>query len=332
MAENGTPFAPIPSQRRRSGAAMTTRELTLSEGNERDIRSFTRSLKSRNRSGRTIQGYTEAILQLAVFHGGADVIDLKQGDIEEYINDVLAHWSGTTAGVRFRSLRAFYNWAVEQGFIDTSPMARMKEPTAEDKPIPIIPDDDLKALLKACSGRSFEDRRDTAIIRVFCEPGSPRVAEMAGLEIRRAVGDREVSDVDLKRDMITLHGKGNRVRVIPFGAKTGTALDYYTRARAKHKLVKLRAFWLGSRGTGLTVSGIAQMLERRSDQAGIEKIHPHQLRHTAAHVWADEGGSEGDAMNLFGWLSPEMPRRYGKSAAIDRAQRASRRMSPADRL
>jgi site-specific recombinase XerD len=138
--------------------------------------------------------------------------------------------------------------------------------------------------------------------------------------------------LDLRHDQVTIHGKGDRVRVIPFGAKTGQAIDRYLRQRVKHRDVKLPALWLGARGMGLTPSGLTQMLRRRAGQAGVGHVHPHQLRHTAAHVWADSGGSEADAMVLFGWRSPEMPRRYGRSAATERAQRAARRISPADRF
>ncbi|MEU1395919.1 tyrosine-type recombinase/integrase [Micromonospora zamorensis] len=92
------------------------------------------------------------------------------------------------------------------------------------------------------------------------------------------------------------------------------------------------ALWFRARGKPLTASGLYQMLERRAKQAGIGHIHPHQLRHTSAHNWRVAGGSESDAMVLFGWVSPEMPRRYGRSAEVERAQMAARRISPADRL
>jgi integrase len=43
------------------------------------------------------------------------------------------------------------------------------------------------------------------------------------------------------------------------------------------------------------------MLERRSTQAGIPRIHPHQLRRTSADMWlAESGGDETSAMRLFG--------------------------------
>jgi site-specific recombinase XerD len=296
----------------------------MSDANELLAASYDRELRSKNRAERTRQSYFEALDQLAAFHNGADVTTLIKVDIQNYLNHVLTYWKGSTAANRFRSLRAFYNWAVAEGIIDVSPMAGMVEPSIEDKPIPVLDDDLIKALLKSCTGSGFRDRRDTAIIRVFCEPGSPRVAEMAGMQ---------VTDVDLRRDMITVTGKGRKTRSFPFGAKTGQALDRYLRVRGKHPDAKLPDLWLAfRRGVPLTPSGIGQMLDRRGDQAGVGHIFPHQLRHTAASDWADRGGSEADAMALFGWTSPEMPRVYGRSAQVERAQRASRRMSPADRL
>jgi site-specific recombinase XerD len=296
----------------------------MSDANELLAASYDRELRSKNRSDRTRQSYFEALAQIEDYHNGADLTTLIKADIQDYLNHVLGHHKASTAANRFRSLRAFYNWCVTEEIIDRSPMAGMEEPSIEDKPIPILDDAALKALLKACAGPGFRDRRDTVIIRIFCEPGSPRRSEMAGLLL---------DDIDMRRDLITVRGKGNKVRAFPFGVKTGQAIDRYLRVRAKHPDAKMPQLLLGfRRGVPLTGSGIKQMLERRAEEAGLGHIFPHQLRHTAAHNWADEGGSESDAMALFGWSSPDMPRVYGRSAQVDRAQRAARRMSQADRL
>lgn len=298
------------------------------DDNDLTLASYQRMLRLKKRSPKTIVGYLDSLNQLAAFHDGEDLLELKREQLEDFLLDLTdpdgRGLAGSTALVRYRDMRAFYNWAVTEELIDASPMARVVAPTVVDDPPAVVPDDVLRQLIKGCAGTDFEARRDTAIIRLWCEPGSPRVSEMAGLT---------VETVDLRHDQITMRGKGGKLRTVPFGAATGQALDRYLRERRKHRDARrFESLWLGSRGKPLSPSGLYQMLERRCRNVGLDRIHPHQLRHTAAHAWADAEGSEADAMSLFGWSSPEMPRRYGRSAQLERAQRAARRKSLGDRL
>jgi integrase/recombinase XerD len=57
------------------------------------------------------------------------------------------------------------------------------------------------------------------------------------------------------------------------------------------------------------------------DQCGIDAF-PHRFRHHFSHTWLDHGGAEGDLMELNGWASPQMLRRYGASARAARARRS----------
>lgn len=227
--------------------------------------------------------------------------------------------------MRYRALQQFFNWLEdEEEKAGPNPMAKMKPPIVPEKPVPVLTPKQLRTLFAKVGGRkSFIDRRDEAILRLFADTGL-RLAELAGLTI---------DDVDLDDQVAAVMGKGRRPRMVPFGAKTTAALDRYLRMRGRHRRADDPALWLGENNRqAMTVNGIDQMVRRRGTEAGIPELHPHMLRHTFAHSWLSEGGNEGDLMRITGWKSRAMVNRYGVSADDERARNAHRRMALRDKL
>jgi site-specific recombinase XerC len=222
-----------------------------------------------------------------------------------------------TALQRFRSVSRFFAFLVDTEEIRESPMAKMKPPRVPEKMVPVIGDADLKKLFKSVAGSDFESRRDKAIISLFIDTGI-RIAEMAGLN---------VEDVDLGEREIVVLGKGRRRRTIRFVKETRSDIQRYLLVRTRHPHHEEDALWIGKRGR-LTGSGIYRMVQRRCEDAGIDRIHPHMFRHTFAHSYLRNGGNEGDLMKVTGWRSRQMVDRYGASAAAARAAEAHDRFSP----
>ncbi len=68
---------------------------------------------------------------------------------------------------------------------------------------------------------------------------------------------------------------------------------------------------------------MAWLLDRYSAAYASNQYRALQqfFRHHFSHTWLDRGGPEGDLMELNGWTSPQMLRRYGASARSARARR-----------
>ena len=194
------------------------------------------------------------------------------------------------------------------------------------------------AYVAVCDGQGSDQRRQRAphlanvlqklSVKRFIatsrnRPGTPRkgirAGELAG--IRYDPHEPRRSDLDLWRREITVRGKSGRPRVVRIGHEAARALDRYLRIRARHEQAHRPQLWLGVNNRGpLTANGIYQMIARRGRQAGVD-AWTHRFRHHFSHTWLDRGGAEGDLMELNGWSSPQMLRRYGASARSARARR-----------
>ena len=246
--------------------------------------------------------------------------EVGKQDVQEWIVSLLDRYSAAYASNQFRALQQFFKWLAAKDEVP-DPMTGLRPPHVPNQPVPVFNGDDLARLERACAGRAFPQRRDAAMIAVFRATGV-RLSELAG--IRYDPGDPRRSDIDLWHREITVHGKGRKTRAVKISFDAARSLDRYIRARARHAQAYRPQLWLGVGNRGpMTASGIYQAIARRGRQCGID-AYPHRFRHHFSHTWLDSGGAEGDLMELNGWASPQMLRRYGASARSASSRRYDR--------
>jgi integrase/recombinase XerD len=289
--------------------------------------SFLLHLRGERKSPQTVKTYGDGIrlflrwCEAEICTDGAD-FELDRPTVDKWIASLLdAGAEPATARSRQLAVRRFSAWLAAEGEIPADELARMSPPKLDAKAVDPLSDQQLVRMLAACKGPELRDKRDEAIIRLMVETGA-RAGEILALQM---------ADVDLAAGTAVIHrGKGGKGRRVPFGPRTGAAVDRYIRARRRHRLAATPALWLGESGRGFAYHGLRDTLAYRAQRAGIAGFYLHRLRHTAAHRWLAAGGSEGGLMAVAGWTRPDMLLRYTKARAEQRAADEARKLNLGD--
>jgi site-specific recombinase XerD len=260
-----------------------------------------------------------------------DFTACEAGMLNRFFADYLREHSQGGVNTKQRNLRHFFTW-LEKEYGHPHPykdadLNRYRPP--ENKPATLA-GEFLEDLLRVTSGPGFGNRRDHAIIRVL----------MSGMR-RTECAQMDLDGLDLANHaarVVPLKGARTRAaqagRVVPLGDKATLAIHRYLRERATQRYARSGWLWLGTRGRSrLTGHGIWRMLRRRAEQAGYDPrtVHTHMFRHTFAHEFLADEGSEGDLMRLMGWRDRSMIDRYAADLAEQRALAAAARHAIPDR-
>jgi hypothetical protein len=176
-----------------------------------EISSFALRLAAEGKAAKTIRTYTEAVQWFAATGlsgrpGRGSWEQVSSRDVQQWMVWLLDRYSTAYASNQYRALQQFFKWlAAEDQLPD--PMAGMAPPRVPARLVPVFTPGELSRLERACAGRNFAQRRDTAIIAVLTATGI-RLSELAGLHC---------GDVDLWQREITVRGKGGKDRIVKIG-------------------------------------------------------------------------------------------------------------------
>jgi integrase/recombinase XerC len=190
--------------------------------------------------------------------------------------------SSSTIQRKLSSARSFFRWLLEEGRIELSPVAGLRQRRARRHPPGVLSIEEVEALLASPDVTTAIGARDSALFEVMYSAGL-RAAETVGLN--RA-------DLDLKGGCVRVRGKGRKERLALLGEPAQSALkDYLSDARRpRPKADAVEAVFLNSQGGRLTTRSLGRRVEHHCTAAGLSRrATPHTLRHSFATHLLDKG-------------------------------------------
>jgi site-specific recombinase XerD len=272
------------------------------------------TLRAARMSPHTVKGYAASMRQFVSFLEQAGLSTIVPEIQPRHCRMFLAYLfdqgkADTTVLTRWAGLRAYFNFTREAEMLSgASPMDGVAKPSIEQKVIPEVSTDSIRALLASCDRKTFRGARDYAIMRLLTR--GMRRGEIAGIEL----GDM---NLDSNEATVMVHGKGSKQRRVALGPRDVVALTAYVRQRRKY-VDSLRADHPAVKSSHLFVSkygafggpGIEKMLNRKCEELGIKRANAHAWRHTWAGEWKAQGGSDEGLMAQGGWATNREIRRY----------------------
>ncbi|HRP70506.1 MAG TPA: site-specific tyrosine recombinase XerD [Turneriella sp.] len=173
------------------------------------------------------------------------------------------------------SLRQFYGYLENRKFIETNPMETIEAPKIEKALPDFLTQDEIRKLFAAFNDKNLLELRDKTMFEFLYSAGL-RISEACMLLL---------SDIDRENQVLTIKGKGDRERLVPYGEVAAELLNTYLDSARSDILNQYESnyVFVSKKGGALSRKSAWRLLKRYMKRAGIGRnITPHTLRHSFA--------------------------------------------------
>ncbi|MCR4880060.1 MAG: tyrosine recombinase XerC [Bacilli bacterium] len=266
----------------------------------KQLRDFLYHLETdRNYSPKTIENYQRDIEK---FYRFLLEEDIKADDVDQIVirnfltKEIFAGVSKRSCKRRLSSLKLYYQYLLKTKQIETNPFNYVTAPKLEKKYPHILYANQVEELLTANKARTDELKdRDQAILELLYYSGI-RASELVNIKL---------SDINTRNRIVSIIGKGNKERLVPFTDECANAIDKYVKESrpkiAKHNEQICINLFLNAQGKKLTTRGLEYILKNIEEKTGLNLgLHPHLLRHTFATHLLENGADLRVIQELLG--------------------------------
>ena len=251
-------------------------------------------------SGNTVAAYKQDIRAFGRFlndNGIEDYKDATNTQVVAYLMELKQTGkSKATVNRKLASIRAFYRYLQNQGFVAQNPTEGIKSPKISRKEISYLSIAEVEHLLEMPDD-SIKGLRDRAMLEVLYATGI-RVSEIIELK---------VSDANLTMGFVKCNGNHGRARIVPMGKPARRALKAYL-DKSRPELVKDQPedgpdspLFVNYMGEIFTRQGFWKILKQYGKDAGLEdKLTPQTLRNSFAMHMVQNGIDMKSLQELMG--------------------------------
>lgn len=227
------------------------------------------------------------------------VTQLTKKEINEYVSAMKSKgFAVTTINRRIQSIRTFYTFLESEGIIETNPAEDLKSKrVAIQNETMWLETHQIRAIFEVLDGIKSESKRNLhrAIFSVLSNTGV-RAQELCDIKLR---------DIDWEHGLLSVYGKGEKFRKVPFNSAPQKAVKRWLQYRRDSGEYLFQT----ERSDKMTTRAVEHMTKRVSEQLTFN-FTPHQLRHTALKKIADTTGRIEIVASVAGHSDVNTSRRY----------------------
>ena len=215
--------------------------------------------------------------------------NLQEDHINQYISFLFQRkMRSSSVNRKISSIKSFYIFLVKRNFLKNSPLNDLVTPKQEKYLPESMSEAEVDKLLNSPDVSNKIENRDKAMIEMLYATGM-RISELVNLKM---------TDVDMKRCVVKVFGKGSKERLVPFGE---TALDSLRSYLNEREQSSSKEIFLSNRGKKMTRVAFWQRVKVYLIRENLKNsISPHTLRHAFATHLLNRGADLRSVQLLLG--------------------------------
>lgn len=248
-------------------------------------------------SKNTLESYRRDLVKFIAFMNQTQINKPEEVDREAlniFIADLKKKGRATSTISRcIASIRSFFNYLLQEGFIAKNPTLELESPKLEKKLPRVLTTGEVDRLLAQPVVGENNGLRDKAMLELLYASGI-RVSELVSLNI---------SDFDPRVGFLRCSGKGMKERIVPIGSLAINSVNNYL-AGSRPRLLKSNgetSLFVNQHGNRMTRQGFWKILKKYARKSKINgEITPHTLRHSFATHLLENGADLRSVQEMLG--------------------------------